>query len=107
MEKGSILGTVSLPSARMNQSNALPWSEDGAMSPARVVRAKMKCTQVISHDGGWQTIKFACQYDGSKEDQGFSEATPSGSAEFTLTKKSLIGHYKPGKCYYFDVVEAD
>ena len=72
------------------------------------VRAKMRCTQVISHDGGWQTVKFACQYDSTRgEDQGFSKATPSGNAEFTLSKDVLMGHYVPGKCYYFDVVEAD
>ena len=77
------------------------------MDEKKIVRAKMRCTQVISHDGGWQTIKFSCQYDNTKEDQGFSEATPTGNAEFTLSKKTLIGHYVPGKCYYFDVVEAE
>lgn len=73
-----------------------------------VVRAKMRCSQVIKHDGGWETIKFNCQYDETlPEDRRFSQATSSGNAEFTLSTKSLLGHYIPGKCYFFDVVEAD
>jgi len=72
------------------------------------VRAKMRCVQVVTHDGGWQTIKFHAQYDETlPEDRRFSKATPNGSAEFSLSTDVLIGHYKPGTCYYFDVVEAD
>jgi hypothetical protein len=64
------------------------------------IRAKMVCNSV---EGG--RAKFTTQYDEtiSKEDAGFSKATPSGNAEFQIDNPKAVEQLAAGKAYYFDI----
>lgn len=43
--------------------------------------------------------------DNAKEINSFSEYTPSGKLEFTVTNKAVFGHFRPGFSYYLNIEE--
>lgn len=54
-----------------------------------------------------ENVKFGALYNNadSKEDNTFSEYTPSASFEMFVTNKALFGKFELGKAYYFDITE--
>lgn len=55
-----------------------------------------------------ETVKLAAVYDsggrGDAEDKSFSEATPTGELQITVTNQDVIGTFKPGSAYYLDLI---
>jgi hypothetical protein len=47
-----------------------------------------------------------CYDKSNPEDVSFSEATPSGTINFTLTNPDLKDEFKPGTTYYVDFTPA-
>lgn len=71
------------------------------------MRAKMVLNRVDRGQGVDQ-LTFSAVYGGenNKEDNSFSEATPSAELKMSVTNKSLLGQFEPGKKYYVDFTEA-
>ena len=69
-----------------------------------VARCKFTVHEVALQTYG-EHIKLQCEYDEkvSKEDQAFSDLTPSGIMEFHLRNNKLYGRFKPGQQYYVDL----
>jgi len=70
------------------------------------VRAKFRCDSVTKHSYGHETVKFAAVSSGNKEDNSFSEATPSATLEMTVSNKAVHGAFVPGASYYCDFTPA-
>jgi len=49
-----------------------------------------------------EELEFHPSYTGSKEDNSYSEATPSASLVMTVSNKELHGKFKPGQSFYVD-----
>jgi hypothetical protein len=68
------------------------------------VKAKFKVDSVTKHQWGGETAKLFPVYEGAtantEEDKHFSDATPSGSIELTITNKDVHGHFVPGESHY-------
>jgi hypothetical protein len=47
-------------------------------------------------------ITMSAVYGGSKENESFAQATPSGTITFQLDNPALADEFKPGKAYYVD-----
>jgi hypothetical protein len=71
------------------------------------VKAKFRVNSVNHIDYG-QVIELNAVYSSvpDSEDKHFSDATPSGKLQFTLTNKSLFDQFKPGQVYYLTMDEA-
>lgn len=76
-----------------------------------MTRAKFRCTE-ISKKSGWgdnssgfvYDAKFQAVYgDGSKENETFFAATPSGNITLSTLRAD---HFKVGQMYYVDFTEA-
>lgn len=65
------------------------------------MRAKLTI-QSVTDNGYNDQVKFTAQYSENKEDNSYSEATPSASADFTISNKALRGQFKPGQKFYVD-----
>jgi hypothetical protein len=70
------------------------------------VRAKMEVTSITKWKGQDQ-VKFNCVYTGTPEDNTFSQATPAGNAELTVSNPSLLGFFQPGDKFYLDFTKAE
>lgn len=76
------------------------------------IRAKFIVEQVTKHRWGGETVKMSPVMEGSTsnktEDKHFSDATPSGSIELTISNKDVHGHFAPGSAHYvtFEPAEA-
>lgn len=68
------------------------------------VKAKFVVDSVTKHKWGGEATKLVPVYEGATqntaEDKHFSEATPSGSIELTVTNKDVHGHFVPGEVHY-------
>lgn len=52
-----------------------------------------------------ERIKMTAVYGGEdKENQSFSEATPSGTLEIFVTNPNVVGTFEPGGYYYLDLI---
>lgn len=51
-------------------------------------------------------ITLTAVYGGSKENESFATATPSGSITFQLNNPALADEFKPGQSYYVDFTPA-
>lgn len=77
------------------------------------VRAKMECGSKVTDSDGNTLISLFAVYsnkDGSRaeENKAFSDATPSGSVNLTITKGMPAADlYQPGKQYYVDFTAVD
>ena len=95
------------------------------------VRAKFKCQSVgVSHQGKAlrkdEKGNYAKDEAGKYIEEGdvyhdvvvmspvygdankpWSEYTPAGRLELSITNPALHGHFKPGKEYYLDITEAE
>lgn len=70
-----------------------------------MMRAKMRIDSVTLN--GWsEEIKLQAVCGTSKEDNSYSEATPSGELRLTISNKALHGKFKPGQKFYLDFTEA-
>lgn len=69
------------------------------------VRAKFKCETVTKHVGG-ERVELKPVY-GGEANKGWSEYTPSGTIEMSITAKGAVGQFEPGKAYYVDFTPAD
>jgi hypothetical protein len=70
------------------------------------VRAKVQ-VQSVTLNGYAEVVKYSAVSGGSKEDNSFSAATPSGSIELHISNKELWGTIKPGQKFYVDFTPAD
>jgi len=68
---------------------------------------QFRCVAVTHHEYNTETVKLAANYDQSIVDQSFSNATPSGGMEFTVTNEKVHGQFKPGKKYLITIAEAE
>ena len=51
-----------------------------------------------------QRIKLSAVHDpDTKEDRLYSQKSPSGSFEVTVTNQDMIDEFKPGESYYLDL----
>ena len=53
-----------------------------------------------------EEIVFSAVYGGTKENESFASATPSGSLTITATNPHVIGKFTPGQEVYLDITEA-
>ena len=65
------------------------------------MRAKMT-VQSVTRSSYAEELKFGAEYSNNKEDNSYSEATPSGSISLTITNKALHGKFNPGDKFYVD-----
>ena len=72
-------------------------------------RCKFACQSVTDYGNGYKKVEMSAEYDEplSKEDRAFSDATPSGQMEFTISNPAVMDFFKPGTRYYLDVSPAD
>ena len=70
------------------------------------IRAKFQCFTVEQSEYG-ETIQLYAVADGSEENKRWSEATPAGSLQMTISNPGAQGRFKPGKSYYLDISEAE
>lgn len=70
-------------------------------------RCKLRCSEVNLHEGQ-EGIKLNAVTSGSddEENKSFSKFTPFAEFQMTITNEELFGFFKPGKSYYFDIIEA-
>jgi len=76
----------------------------------KTIRAKFECTTIQSKDWGEEVRLYAVHGNDDKdneENNQFSEATPSGNLEMTISNPAAKGFFKEGKDYYLDFTEAD
>jgi len=71
------------------------------------MRAKLKIESITKNEYN-EELKFSAVYGNStnKEDNTFSEATPSASLTMVVSNKELHGKFKPGQKFYVDFTEA-
>lgn len=67
------------------------------------MRAKLTI-ESITQTGWSEELKFHAVYGGDKnrEDNTFSEATPSATLTMTVTNKALHGTFRAGQTFYVD-----
>lgn len=69
-----------------------------------IIKAKFTVESVTKHSWGDEAVRLQPVYEGAtqnaEEDKHFSEATPSGSIELTISNKSVHGHFVPGEAHY-------
>jgi hypothetical protein len=77
------------------------------------MRAKMVVSEIISHEGGFDTLKFraVCKEDGypadgSDENNSFARWTPTANLEMVVSNPNLVGTFKVGQKFYVDFSEA-
>lgn len=81
------------------------------------IRAKVSVQQVIPLKGwapeGKEPEKYGENitafpvYGNGEENKSYSEATPSGRIELTITNKNAFGFFVEGKEYYVDITPAE
>lgn len=69
------------------------------------VRAKFKCINIDAQFHGTENVTFEPRYEDGDEavNKAWSEATPTGKLEMTITNPALLGHYQAGKQYFIDI----
>ncbi len=72
------------------------------------ILCKMRLNDVVSNVWGSRKAFFYTEYDQSiPEDQSFTKATPTGSAEFVIDNPAATEQLVIGKSYYFTITPAD
>lgn len=75
-----------------------------------LIKAKVTVTDVIENDFGAgkysEQVRMQPVYSDSEENKSYSDATPSGSIELTITNKSAWGFFVAGREYYVDFTPA-
>jgi hypothetical protein len=69
-------------------------------------RCKFKVESVKKWSGNYEEIVFDAVHGGTKENESFSSATPSGKLVITVTNPNVIGKFVPGSEVYIDITEA-
>lgn len=71
------------------------------------MRAKLEVESVLKTSYG-ETLRLHAVYGGAtnKEDNTFSEATPSANLEMVISNKALHGQFQPGQKFYVDFTPA-
>ena len=70
-----------------------------------VMRAKFE-VQSVTLLKGMEQIVAQPVYGNGEENKSFSQHTPVGKLELTITNTAAFGFYKPGRSYYIDITEA-
>jgi hypothetical protein len=73
----------------------IPIAEGHALS---TVTARFVCESVTRYDSG-ESVKFTAIWSGHREDNNYSEATPSGSLELYISNKNVHGFFVPQQVY--------
>ncbi len=74
-------------------------------------RAKFTVQNIFTDKNGWPLVKLYAVYKGdesSPENESFSNSTPSGSVELTITNPAAVEFFEKlaGKYVYLDFTEA-
>ena len=70
------------------------------------MRAKFHCTSIKKYQGSSE-VELTTQYSDSKEDNQFSQATPSGDLKMMIDNPEAKDYFIPGKDYYLDFTPAE
>jgi len=71
------------------------------------VRAKFSCNSVDHFPFGYKTARFSAIYSEKGENKDFTESTPSGTLEISISGKTKAANFfEPGNLYYLDFTEA-
>ena len=69
---------------------------------AKAMRAKLTVTEVTRKYWGGDHVTFAAVYSDTPEDNSYTEATPTASAQFNIDNPDLKGTFDPGDAFYVD-----
>lgn len=72
------------------------------------MRGKFRLDKIVKSTYS-EEFEFNAVYGGTsnKEDNTYSEATPSGQIKMTVTNKALWGKFSPGQTFYLDFTIAE
>ncbi len=71
-----------------------------------MIRAKMMCQAAAEDDFGNEQVTLYAVYDDGKANKSWSEATPAGNLDLTISNPAAKGKFEVGKEYYIDVTPA-
>jgi len=71
------------------------------------IRAKFLCIRVTNDMYGNEGVELQPVYGDGKANDQWSEATPSGKLEMTISVKGAQGKFEPSKEYFLDISEAE
>ncbi|HSI11770.1 MAG TPA: hypothetical protein VK961_06980 [Chthoniobacter sp.] len=72
-----------------------------------MLKAKFICNEVAKNRYQQEVAKLSPVYGSGEENKSFSDATPCGSLELTISNKAAHGFFAPGKEYYLDITPAE
>jgi hypothetical protein len=67
------------------------------------MRCKVRVDSVKRWSGNFEEIVFDAVSGGTKENESFAQATPSGKLVITVTNPAVLGQIRPGEEYYLDL----
>lgn len=70
------------------------------------VRAKFKCNRVEKRSDGI-VVHMNVVVSGSKENEYFSEYTPTGNLSINIDKGDAVNFFNEGESYYLDFSKAE
>lgn len=75
----------------------------------KTARCKFVVESVKLHAYGGRTVRLGTHYDEalSKEDRAFSNATPNGSMEISVSNERVFDVFTPGAKVYVDVTPVE
>lgn len=68
-------------------------------------RCKFRIESVKKWAGQYEEIIFDAVHGGTKENESFASATPTGKLVITVTNPAVIGKFTPGTEVYIDITE--
>lgn len=66
-------------------------------------RCKFKVDWVKQYGVHYEDVSLSAVHGGTKENESFASATPSGTLTFTVTNPNVIGKFNPGQEVYLDL----
>jgi len=66
-------------------------------------RCKFKVDHIKRYSKTYEEIGFSAVHGGTKENESFASATPSGTLTIHVTNPSVIGKFEPGQEVYLDI----
>lgn len=71
-----------------------------------MIKAKFKVQSVTKYENNCESVELYPVTTGSEENKQWSEYTPGGKIQMTITAKGAVGKFEPGKEYYIDFTPA-
>jgi len=66
------------------------------------VKAKFRVSKVTRHAHGFDEVVLEPHYEDSGPNKSWSEATPSGKIEMTITNQTAVDYFEAGVEYLID-----